>query len=74
MSKKKDKTEVVKDLHLEKKELDNKIMKLNNFIRSVEFPQLSETQIRLLQHQSEYMTKYSMALRDRIIDITSQED
>ena len=70
---KKYKSEVTKDLHTEKEALDKKIAALNNFIRSVDFVTLSVNQQGLLISQSEVMTNYSLILRNRIVDITSQE-
>ena len=70
---KKYKSEVIKDLHAEKKALDKKIAALNNFIRGVDFVSLGVRQRGLLSKQSDVMTGYSLVLRDRIVDITSQE-
>jgi len=67
------KTQVKRDLAEEKAKLDKKIMKLNNFIRGVDFMNLTTRHRDMLEHQSIAMTNYSQILRDRIIDITSQE-
>ena len=73
MGNKRPKTDIVKELYEEKRVLDNKLMKLNNFIRSTDFITLSDSQREMVKGQSYYMTKYSVVLRDRIVDITSQE-
>ena len=67
------KVQVKNDLVKEKAKLDGKIMKLNNFIRGVEFVNLTDRHQQMLYKQANVMTEYSMILRDRIIDITSQE-
>ena len=67
------KVQVKNDLVKEKAELDAKIMRLNNFIRSVNFMKLTTQHRDMLECQSVAMTNYSQILRDRIIDITSQE-
>lgn len=70
---KKDKTKVKNELVQEKRELDEKIMKLNNFIRSTDFIiKIGGVQQNLMHEQSESMTKYSLCLRNRIVDIISQ--
>jgi len=68
------KVQVKNNLVKEKKKLDEKLMGLNNFIRSVAFMDLTTRHRSLLESQATYMTKYSQVLRDRIIDITSQEE
>ena len=67
------KVQVKNGLVREKMKLDRKLMKLNNFIRGVNFMNLSARHRSLLEEQSNVMTGYSTILRDRIIDITSQE-
>ena len=69
----KNKVSIKNDLVKEKRKLDEKIMNLNNFIRSTEFVHLQNNAKYLLHQQSEHMTKYSLVLRDRIVDITKQE-
>ena len=70
---KKNKVDVKNKLIKEKEELDKKLMNLNNFIRSVDFVSLGDLQKRLMTQQSVRMVEYSEILRDRIVDITSQE-
>ena len=70
---KKDKVTVKNDITQEKKELDNKIEKLKRFTLSIEMTKLSRNQIHAMHKQLSAMETYSLALRDRIIDITSQE-
>lgn len=67
------KVQVKNDLVREKLKLDKKIMKLNNFIRGVDYMKLTTRHRDMLEHQSIAMTNYSQILRDRLIDITSQE-
>lgn len=74
MSKKRPVANVTKELDKEKEELDDKIMKLDNFIRSIGFVTLSEYHQYKMRLQSQAMTSYSMILRDRIMDITPQEN
>ena len=69
----KNKVTVKNDLIKEKEDLDEKIMKLNNFIRGVPFVELGIGQKGLLVQQADAMTAYSLILRDRIVDITRQE-
>jgi len=64
---------IIDDLVVEKTKLDDKIMKINNFIRSVEFTHLKDKAKHLLIQQSKHMNEYSLVLRDRIVDITNQE-
>ena len=68
-----DKVQVKNDLVREKLKLDKKIMKLNNFIRGIDYMKLTTRHRDMLEEQSAAMTNYSQILRDRIIDITSQE-
>ena len=68
------KVQVKNNLVKEKKKLDEKLMGLNNFIRGVDFMNLTPRHRDMLEYQSVAMTNYSQILRDRIIDITSQEE
>ena len=70
---KKYKTEVKRSLVKEKTKLDAKVERLNNFIRGVDFPTLTGWHQQMLYKQANIMAQYSLILRDRIIDITSQE-
>ena len=63
------KIEIIK----EKNKLDSKIEKLKSFTLSVRFLELNIEQIRALHKQLSAMENYSIALRDRIIDIAKQD-
>jgi bifunctional ADP-heptose synthase (sugar kinase/adenylyltransferase) len=68
-----EKTVIKNELTKEKEKLDSKLMKLNNFIRGIDFVKLSDYHKMLLQKQANAMKEYSMTIRDRIVDITNQE-
>ena len=69
----KDKVIVKNDILSEKAALDLKIEKLSSFIIGVAFMGLSQDQKYAMNAQLKAMNDYSRALRDRIIDLTSQE-
>ena len=70
---KKDKVTVRNQIIREKEELDSKIEKLTKFILSVDYMSLSLKQTSAMERQLSGMKHYSLGLRDRIMDITSQE-
>ena len=71
---KRDKVTVKHELTAEKTELDNKIEKLKRFTLSIAMTELSRNQTIAMYKQLSAMETYSLALRDRILDITNQED
>jgi len=50
----------------EKKELDAKLRKLDEFMETAFFEELDDTEKYLLRKQAQYMQSYSDTLRDRI--------
>ena len=70
---KKDKVTVRNEITLEKEKLDGKIEKLSSFILGVAFTELSRQQQLAMERQLDGMKIYSVAIRDRIMDITKQE-
>ena len=70
---KKDKVTVRNNITEEKRQLDEKIEKLSVFVIGVAFIGLGKDQKYAINAQLKAMNDYSKALRDRIIDLTSQE-
>ena len=64
----------IERLVIEKRELDEKIVKLESFIMSTNFQDIAKKQRNLLQYQLLVMITYSDILTERILDLDENLD